>query len=343
MIPDTAHPVLANVAKVLRRVPHGVLFRLLLPANRLLDRWETRSSGIEPSLPLPERPVFIIGPPRSGSTLLYQTITKCFDFAYMTNLHAYLYGAPSVAERPMMKWRNQRAIAFSSTYGKTAGLWGPSECPDYWYRFFPTNRNYVPVGDISENDMNRMRTSLRAFMCKAGRPIIFKNLYNSIRVEPLATWVPEAAFIVVQRHMIGNAHSILEGRFKANGNYEDWWSVPVPDVDRLVTEPPHVQAVEQVRKIHGLIDKGLTRLPRSQILNVSYEELCKNPKNVIAKVESFFRSVGVTANREPCDLHHFTPRNDVRIDSDLYERLCEYVSSGAKCSGHALGAATTRP
>ena len=43
-------------------------------------------------------PLFIIGPPRSGSTLLYQYLARYFDISYFNNYHHKNYMCPSFAE-----------------------------------------------------------------------------------------------------------------------------------------------------------------------------------------------------------------------------------------------------
>ncbi len=39
-------------------------------------------------------PVFLIGPPRAGTTLLYQVLVKAFRFNYVTNIHAHFLRTP---------------------------------------------------------------------------------------------------------------------------------------------------------------------------------------------------------------------------------------------------------
>ena len=47
-------------------------------------------------LKLPYPPVFILGAPRSGSTLLMQVISDSLDVGYLNNFHCKFYGAPSI-------------------------------------------------------------------------------------------------------------------------------------------------------------------------------------------------------------------------------------------------------
>ena len=50
--------------------------------------------------PEPDEPVcFIVGPPRSGTTLLYELLVRCFYFSYFSNLAHRFYRTPVAATR----------------------------------------------------------------------------------------------------------------------------------------------------------------------------------------------------------------------------------------------------
>src|SRR5580692_3262293 len=87
--------------------------------------------------PTTHAPIFIVGAPRSGSTLLYQLMTSCFHFGYISNLHCTLYGAPQLVERFMRNSDFHPDSNFRSDTGQTEGMAGPCECNAYWYLFFP--------------------------------------------------------------------------------------------------------------------------------------------------------------------------------------------------------------
>ena len=64
-------------------------------------------------------PIFIIGAPRSGSTLLLQAIIEVFDLGYISNCHCNWYGAPALAGSSFTT-RN-RAKASLNLYMATMG------------------------------------------------------------------------------------------------------------------------------------------------------------------------------------------------------------------------------
>ena len=40
-------------------------------------------------------PVFLVGPPRTGSTLLFQLLLNSFHFSYVSNITSFFYSCPT--------------------------------------------------------------------------------------------------------------------------------------------------------------------------------------------------------------------------------------------------------
>ena len=240
--------------------------------------------------PLPNRPILIIGAPRTGSTLLYQVLTENLDVGYMSNYHCRYYFWPSLIERLVhpLKWRTP--TDFSSRFGKTQRKTEPSECGAYWYRFFRTKPQYVPLEEVDPKAMSRLRGSMRRLIKAFGRPILFKNLNNALRLRPLASALPEALFIVIERDLKDTANSLLAGRKSIFGTYDQWWSMEPPDIENIRKKPPHIQVVEQVLSIYRLIDEDAEYIGKNRFLKVNYKSLCDNPGQVMIEIDNFFRA-----------------------------------------------------
>lgn len=224
-------------------------------------------------------PTFIIGPPRCGSTLAIQVMTEALDVGYVSNSHAIWYGAPAVAER-ILRWTRRRVPSdFRSDLGRTEGRNSPSECPDWWYRFFPRHPAYVRPGSLDGIAKRGFRYSVTALTSAWSRPLVFKNVYASLRIHPIFESIPESIFIVVRRNEEDVARSLLEARMREFGSTEPWLSVEPPDVDVLRQLPPTAQVRGQVRSIYDLIGADLRRagVPARQIFEIEYEALCSDP------------------------------------------------------------------
>lgn len=101
-----------------------------------LESWQVSRHKDEPGLP----PVFIIGAPRSGTTLLYQVMAARFQVAYSTNFLAMFYKASILGMALSQKLHggdSSEPNTFQSHHGSTAGHAGPYEAGEFWYRWFP--------------------------------------------------------------------------------------------------------------------------------------------------------------------------------------------------------------
>ena len=151
-------------------------------------------------------PVFLIGPPRSGTTLLSQIMACRFEFASFRMLSAELVYAPTagaVLERLLLKFRKKHR-SFESDYGRTRGLLGLHEAGEFWYRWFPRGDEvYVAAGETSADDLDELRQELRGLAAVFDVPLLHKNTYNSMRIAPLVEAFPEACFLVSVRDRRG--------------------------------------------------------------------------------------------------------------------------------------------
>jgi len=268
-------------------------------------------------------PVFFLGAPRSGSTLIYQVVTDAFDVDYLSNRHCQLFGMPGLIARFFNPIRKKAPSDYTSYHGLTSGAAAPSECGEWWYRFFPRNPAYVTLDDVDVKKMRKFRRSLLALTKASGKPVIFKNLYVSLRLEVIAKYVPEALFVIIKRDELDNAHSILDSRMKVLGRYDQWWSVPPPNVEQLKLLGSAQQAVEQIRAIHNVIKQPVDSnlIDNDRIFTLQYEKFCDDVHASMNELEQFFLKHGMTASRRFSVPGKFSINRDIRIDKKLYSEL----------------------
>ena len=310
-------------ALVCRVVKRGTLL-----ANKMLNHLETRPISGKDAFDFP--PIFIIGPPRSGSTLLFQVMVNAFNFGYTSNAHAKWYGGMSYYERFRSK-KSQGASDYTSQHGRTKGKHSPHESWQYWYQFFRKTPMFVGNSDIAPSLPGKLRRSLLRITRASEMPFLFKNLPCAMRLAPLTNVVPEALYIVTQRDYLATAHSILAGRKKANGNYDDWWSVEPKEIDELRKLPAEEQVVKQIYSIYHEIDSHREKIGPDKILDISYEVLCEDTHGTIERIQSFLESNSINTKAGYSEVpFRFDINKKVKIDADLYTRLETYVQMTSK-------------
>lgn len=280
--------------------------------------------------------VFLVGPPRSGSTLIMQVLCDAFKVGYISNQHCKWFGAPTAAERVFRPLAEKSPSDYASNHGRTTGQHAPSECGAWWYRFFQRDPAYVKLKDVSRRKMVAFRRSLEGLGKAVGRPLLFKNLYVGLRLEPISYYVPNALFVAIDRNWVDNGQSILRGRYDALGDYGQWWSVPPPDVDQLAKLKPVQQVVGQVQAIHTLINRDIERLGlEDRTFRVRYEEFCEDVHGTLAAFEAFMASHGVELERRFDVPTHFSINRYMKIPVPMYEELKAEVESRKRvgCGG----------
>ena len=295
--------------------------------NQYLVHYLESLTAPNPDEPLPHPPVFFLGAPRSGSTLMVQVITDALDLGYISNRHCQWFGAPALAERAFHPLANKPRSDYHSAQGATKGSYAPSECGEWWYRFFRRNPPYVTLDEVDPAKMRAFRRSVAALTRAFDRPVVFKNLYASLRIQAIAKYIPESLFVIVHRDEIDNGHSLLETRLSTYNDYKTWWSMEPPDTKKLKALPAYEQVIEQIRHIHATIieDLAVCAVAESRCLHVSYEEFCSDPLAKIKILQDFFASHHCEVKQQAAIPKRFERRDTVRIDQDIYDAMVKYA------------------
>ena len=250
-----------------------------------------------------KKPIFIVGPPRGGSTLLTQLITDAFDLGTFTNRHSQLFGSPILMEKLFSPLNNKPQSNYKSNYGITKSPSQTSEGSAFWYRFFPRKEPYATLKNISPQKLRAFANTVRILMKMQKRSILFKNLYATIRIRPILKTLPDALFIVIQRNEVECAYSILKARMDAFGTHDRWWSVPTPTKSELLSLPPEAQVVEQIRELQELVRVDFIKsgADSKQLIVVKYESLCDCVHTELSRIQLFFQENGVDVTTTDLD------------------------------------------
>lgn len=198
-------------------------FSLVSP---LIKVWEDKQIKKYASMPLKHQPVFIIGAPRTGSTILYQTITNQLDVLYIDNLVCYFYRNIFFGFWLSNKFFGQKAHnCFDSDHGNTNGLHSPSECGAFWYRWLPKERHFIDYDDITDTMVREIRDEITAVINYFDKPLVINNNNLGLRIRLLHRAFPNAKFIIADREPLWVAQSLLKARYRFFGTYEKWWSM----------------------------------------------------------------------------------------------------------------------
>jgi len=268
--------------------------------------------------------VFILGLPRSGTTLVYQYIVHRYHVAYFTNgVGSHPFNPCRTTYRQM---RNNPPYAsdFASAYGRSQGEMAPREAGNFWLRFFDLNA-YETAADLSDRACGTLAQSIHAMQALfGGAPFVNKNVKHLLRIDALSAVFPDAHFLVVERDMTDVALSVMRSRVKTLGDREAWFSARPPDYESLKELDPAGQVCGQMFGLEARLNDDLRHLKGDRVHTVIYEDFCANPESVFDSMADIFENVD--EKNDPVshfDLRRSSPEDDVekRLVAAVRSRL----------------------
>ncbi len=219
-----------------------------------------------------DRPLIIVAAPRSGSTLLFETLAGCRGLVTIGGeSHRVIEGISPLSPRD---------------------------------RGFDSNR--LLAVDASEAIACRVRERFAAeLLDHAGKSLeirdgeectvrfLEKTPKNALRIPFLCRVFPDARFVFLFRAPEQNLSSIMDawrsGRFVTYPGLPEWsgpkWSLLLtPGWRSLAGQPLERIALEQWCIANQTIFDDLSRLDRRRWMSVAYDELVRDPKRVVRNV-----------------------------------------------------------
>ena len=243
--------------------------------------------------------VFIVGTPRSGTTLLYQLMTRHLEVCYVSNFVARFWMAPVVGQ-----WL-QRAVhgeepargVLESSFGGTRGPGSPHEFSWFW-RFWAelADSDHLGPAELQRLQWEPLRDELRAFAAWARRPMVSKALNHvNYHVPFITRLLPESRFVHIQREPRFVVQSILESRVARYDDAQAWWSIRPRGWADWAEATPVEQVCFQVRDCLEHLRSGLSELDESRVRTLDYEDLVADPARALAGLADF---IGVELRAE---------------------------------------------
>ena len=255
-----------------------------------------------------EKPVFIVGNFRSGTTLLHRLLAKDDQFTGMKSWEIFI--APSITQRKIVHWvmninrliGNPIQKIISSfekalreySYMHPTGLNKIEEDGQVFlhtwstynlFAFFPFPdlvRQYIYYDEQVEEqqkqqDMDYYHEVLRRHIyANNGKRYISKSPTYSAKVKTLHKKFPDAKFINLVRsplRVIPSSVSMFSNHWKTYGEPQGDYPQPAQDVMR-----------EQAKHWYIYPHQYLKTLPPDQYMMVRFKDLVANPKETIEKI-----------------------------------------------------------
>lgn len=217
--------------------------------------------------PLFERPIFVVSSPRSGSTLLFETLAKAPGvYTIGGESHALIEGVPELSPARNDIGSN-RLTASEAT---------PAVASQLRQRF------HAALAD--RDGLKPGAGALR---------MLEKTPKNSLRIPFLDQVFPEGVFVYLYRDPREVMSSMIEawqsGRFRTYPNLPGWQGLPwslllTPGWQAVSGRPLGEVIAHQWEATTRLLLDDLEALPRARVVVSRYDDLIANPKREIERV-----------------------------------------------------------
>lgn len=242
-------------------------------------------------------PVFILGPGRSGTTLLYKLVAAMPDVAYLSNYNHRYPGAP---------WSAVLARTLTSAYGVKRRTWFQGEGAANLSRGRPWYQQLVPkpvegeavyqacgVPELEGLDRplaaaaaTLLRQRFAAICAAAGQQVLVsKRTANNRRVPQLLQAFPDARFICLLRDGRAVARSLVRVRWWADHTL--FWCGRTPR--ELVGEGEDDLALAARNWVEemAVMEDGMRLIASSRLLLLHYDDLLARPQASLKRVHDF--------------------------------------------------------
>jgi len=254
------------------------------PADWLLSKFDRSTRTTSNSI---QRPIIlVVGPPRSGSTLVYQILARYCDVTYPDNLNSLFPRSSLLAMKWFSRKHPPRTALIRSCYGQTARFSGPNEGFHIWDRWLGKNR-YETIESLSAETIHEMNSFLNAWTQAAGKPLVNKNNRSTACIELLSRSLPTSYFVLIQRDKRDIVRSVIRGREFVQGDKRIPWGLHSQDVHGSTDPLGYVDDVcEQVEKICQRIKHQIESVDEQRVIALDYSEFCRDPEGVLHRIQA---------------------------------------------------------
>lgn len=233
--------------------------------------------------PAKKHPIFIVGAPRTGSTLLYQLITNSNEVLYINNfINLFHRNLPSGFLLDELLFKNEPHNSFSSDLGNTLknGWRAPSESGNFWYKWLDKANNYSSNNNLPEKKVAKLRSLFNGIMNRYDKPLVFKNLNNSQRLPLIHKIDQKSKIIWIKREPQYVAQSMIIARRRLNVKANEVWSVKPEGIQPEHYNDEYELVVNQINLIEKQIEKDLQLFTPENILVVNYTSMLHDLKKI---------------------------------------------------------------
>jgi hypothetical protein len=278
--------------------------------------------------------VFVIGLPRSGTTLVSQLLAYCLDAGYVNNFVARFWRAPVHGIRLSRLIVGEPGEAsFESDYARTNRLEDIHEYGYFW-RFWLNKHTFDDVVHARERedeiDWSGLERTLANVQREFGKPFVAKNMLGAYHMPKLRAVLEQVVYVYIERDPLDVAVSILDARRKYYSDPNAWWSYVPPEYPLLEGRDYREQIAGQIHYLTRFYERALAEVGEEAVVRVTYEQLCRDPAGVLDAVSARAASAygyRTRPRQPPPDSFPFREHREREADKETFRPLLERLQA----------------
>jgi hypothetical protein len=290
------------------------MIKTLSPFTHLMDHLFCTFSRPQKAIDLSQiRCIFITCPPRSGGTLVYQSLARTLPSVFLCNAHAVF---PSLGTKILRAGKKRlRQLSFNNFYGYTSHLIDVYEGNEF-LRWAHKTFSGLSNSQIKANYRNMYKKLIQRLAPLSNECVIFKNARAYSVVKKIHKDIPEIVFVRVRRER----SQVIESVVRAY--YDLGYFHPTPNsLRKIQISDPIEYACAQIDAIEISLDKQFSGIRSKSKFEIQYEEFCNKPYDLIRKLAYDFISLPPGAVSESPALNDLIPSERKKVSEVDREKI----------------------
>lgn len=301
----------------------------------LKDKLYPVQKSIEKDIAQPNHPLlFIVGAPRSGTTILTQWIASLGSHAYGSNFLTRFAYAPYIGaliQRLLFEEKFdfhgdlqdiKSEISLESNLGKSKGALGVNEF-QHFFRNYMNNFDpeFLSKDEFSKVQIDSLLAGFASMEAVFEKPFCTKAFMLQYNIMQLYEKYKNIIYLHTVREPIYNMQSIYVARKKYFNSTKIWLGPKPKEFLELSKMDEFHQIAGQVYFTNKSISESFDKLPVSNTITIQYEDFCTDPMAAYNKLVSKYRMCNYNLTAKYKGISSFKNKNVLILDKPLMGKL----------------------